>query len=72
VSYFKSSLDTKILDTLWNTYWINTLSANPLVTNAGYITSQIHDLGAKLEQIGSKSTSVLHERLSKLTKDSGR
>lgn len=51
VSYFKSALDTKILEALWNTYWVNTLSSNPLVTNSTYITSQISDLGAKLEQV---------------------
>ena len=48
---FKSSLDNKVLEALWKTYWVNTLSANPLVTNANYITSQLADLGAKLEQV---------------------
>ena len=31
VSYFKSSLDAKLLDLLWHKYWINTLSSSPLV-----------------------------------------
>lgn len=53
VSYFKSSLDTKVIDALWNTYWVNTLASNPLVTNASYVNSQIYDLGAKLEQVST-------------------
>ena len=31
VSYFKSSLDTQLLDLLWNKYWVNTLSSSPLL-----------------------------------------
>jgi hypothetical protein len=30
VSHFKSSLDTKVLDLLWNKYWVATLSQSPL------------------------------------------
>lgn len=51
VTYFKSSLDNKVLEALWNTYWVNTLSSNPLATNSNYITSQMSDLGAKLKQV---------------------
>ena len=32
VSYFKSTLDQKLLDSLWNKYWINTLSSSALLT----------------------------------------
>ncbi len=32
VSYFKSSLDSHLLDLLWNKYWVNTLSSNALLT----------------------------------------
>lgn len=31
VSYFKSSLDNRILDSLWNKYWVNTLSSSSLL-----------------------------------------
>jgi COP9 signalosome complex subunit 5 len=31
VSHFKSSLDTKLLDLLWNKYWVATLSQSPLL-----------------------------------------
>ena len=32
VSYFKSKLDNKLLDLLWNKYWVNTLSSSPLIS----------------------------------------
>lgn len=32
VSYFKSSLDRKLLELLWNKYWVNTLSSSSLLT----------------------------------------
>uniref|UniRef100_A0A1I7XRS6 COP9 signalosome complex subunit 5 n=1 Tax=Heterorhabditis bacteriophora TaxID=37862 RepID=A0A1I7XRS6_HETBA len=51
VSFFKSELDSHILNALWNTYWLNTLSSSPLVTNAGYINNQICDLSLKLRQV---------------------
>lgn len=50
VSYFKSTLDRKLLDSLWNKYWVNTLSSSSLLTNADYTTGQIFDLSDKLEQ----------------------
>lgn len=50
VSYFKSSLDRRLLELLWNKYWVNTLSSCSLLTNADYTTAQIFDLTDKLEQ----------------------
>jgi COP9 signalosome complex subunit 5 len=50
VTYFKSSLDSHLLDLLWNTYWVNTLSSCSLQTNASYTTQQITDLNQKLER----------------------
>ena len=29
-TFFKSSLDSTLLDLLWNKYWINTLSSSPI------------------------------------------
>merc|ERR1712106_240025 len=49
ISYFKSSLDKRLLDSLWNKYWVNTLSTCSLITNADYMTRQIYDLSDKLE-----------------------
>nr|SVE72344.1 EOG090X078Z [Daphnia similis] len=42
VSYFKSSLDRRLLDSLWNKYWVSTLSSSSLTT--------VSDLSEKLEQ----------------------
>ncbi|KAK1884869.1 COP9 signalosome complex subunit 5 [Dissostichus eleginoides] len=42
VTYFKSSLDRKLLELLWNKYWVNTLSSSSLLT--------VFDLSEKLEQ----------------------
>ena len=50
VTYFKSTLDRRLLDSLWNKYWVNTLSSYSLLTNADYITGQMIDLSEKLEQ----------------------
>lgn len=50
MSYFKSALDRRLLDSLWNKYWVNTLSSSSLLTNADYTTCQIFDLSEKLEQ----------------------
>ncbi|XP_065667592.1 COP9 signalosome complex subunit 5 isoform X2 [Hydra vulgaris] len=50
MSYFKSSLDQKLLDSLWNKYWVNTLASSSLLTNVDYITNQVMDLSEKLEQ----------------------
>ncbi|XP_041357618.1 COP9 signalosome complex subunit 5-like [Gigantopelta aegis] len=50
ISYFKSALDRKLLESLWNKYWVNTLSSSSLLTNADYTTGQIFDLADKLEQ----------------------
>jgi len=85
VSYFKSSLDSQLLDLLWNKYWVNTLSSNPLYTNRDYTAGQISDLAEKLEQA---ETQLVHSgrmggffvpekkkddsQLSKITKDSSK
>lgn len=61
IEHFKSSLDGKLLDLLWNKYWQNTLSQSPLITNRAYTTAQIHDLGEKLAQT---NTAVLNRQSS--------
>lgn len=40
VSYFKSSLDSHLLDLLWNKYWVNTLSSCSMIT-VGFSTKQL-------------------------------
>ncbi|KAJ4404620.1 COP9 signalosome catalytic subunit rri1 [Didymella pomorum] len=50
VSHYKSTLDAKLLEALWNKYWVQTLSASPLMTNREYGTKQISDLARKITQ----------------------
>ncbi|PWN44857.1 Mov34-domain-containing protein [Ceraceosorus guamensis] len=50
IEHFKSSLDTSLLDLLWNKYWASTLSQSPLVVNRSYATGQIKDLSDKLSK----------------------
>lgn len=49
VSHYKSSLDGKILEALWNKYWVQTLSSSPLISNRDYGTKQIRDLAHKMD-----------------------
>ncbi|KAF2821951.1 Mov34-domain-containing protein [Ophiobolus disseminans] len=55
VSHYKSSLDTKILEALWNKYWVQTLSSSPLISNRDYGTKQISDLARKIQQENTSS-----------------
>ena len=48
ISYFKSSLDTQLLDMLWHKYWVNTLASSPLITTRDLATGQITDICALL------------------------
>jgi COP9 signalosome complex subunit 5 len=53
VSHYKSSLDAKLLEALWNKYWVQTLSSSPLISNREYGTKQISDLARKMQQESS-------------------
>ncbi|KAF1849548.1 Mov34-domain-containing protein [Cucurbitaria berberidis CBS 394.84] len=50
VTHYKSSLDAKLLEALWNKYWVQTLSSSPLISNRDYGTKQISDLARKTQQ----------------------
>lgn len=51
VEHFKSELDKGLLEGLWNKYWVQTLAQNPLLTNREYSSSQMLDLGSKIEEV---------------------
>jgi COP9 signalosome complex subunit 5 len=55
VTHFKSTLDSHLLDLLWNKYWISTISQSPLYTNREYTNAQIHDHSLKLKSAANKS-----------------
>lgn len=60
VSHFKSTLDSKLLEALWNKYWVGTLSSSPLLTNRDYGTKQIADLASKVKQ--AEKAAAAHAR----------
>jgi COP9 signalosome complex subunit 5 len=53
VSHYKSTLDTHLLELLWNKYWVQTLSQSPLFTNREYSSKQMLDLSNKIRQAGT-------------------
>ncbi|KAK4137233.1 hypothetical protein BT67DRAFT_370717 [Trichocladium antarcticum] len=50
VEHFKSTLDTKLLELLWNKYWVQTLAQNPLLSNRDYASSQMLDVGQRAHE----------------------
>ncbi|KAI1317627.1 COP9 signalosome complex subunit 5 [Xylariaceae sp. FL0255] len=64
ISHFKSTLDTHLLELLWNKYWVQTLSQSPLLTNRDFGNKQMNELGSKMReamlavQRGSKSSGM--------------
>ncbi|KAK9332432.1 JAB1/Mov34/MPN/PAD-1 ubiquitin protease-domain-containing protein [Lipomyces starkeyi] len=66
VSHFKSSLDAKLLELLWNKYWISTLSQSALLTNREYASQQMLDLSNKIAKaessIGASISALLGAR----------
>jgi len=54
VSYYKSSLDSKVIDILWNKYWISTLSKNSITQSHDYYCDRICDLSKKIPASVSK------------------
>jgi len=68
IETFKNSIDTTLLQLLWNKYWIDTLSSSPLLHNRSFTNRMIQDCAQKLEQIDTAALSqsrlvrmVMHE-----------
>jgi COP9 signalosome complex subunit 5 len=53
VEHFKSTLDARLLQLLWNKYWVQTLSQSHLVTNREYGQKQMRDLGHKVRELAT-------------------
>eukprot|EP00927_Polykrikos_kofoidii_P086025 TRINITY_DN9518_c1_g1_i2.p1 TRINITY_DN9518_c1_g1~~TRINITY_DN9518_c1_g1_i2.p1 ORF type:complete len:360 (-),score=67.29 TRINITY_DN9518_c1_g1_i2:48-1127(-) len=64
IETFKNSMDTTILELLWNKYWIDTLSSSPLLHNKDFTNRTIQDCVQKLEQIEPSTLSQPKFRLS--------
>ncbi len=41
---------------MWNKYWVDTLSASPLIANREFAAGQVADVAEKLEQAESGLT----------------
>lgn len=50
-SFFKSKLDSQILEALWNDYWVQTLSSSPLLNNSEYLTKAISNIATKMDMV---------------------
>ena len=81
ISHYKSTLDTHLLELLWNKYWVSTLSQSPLFTNREYSSKQMMDLSqkirnlngtvAKMSSIGAR-TAHKDLQIEKMVKDSNK
>ncbi|CCU75067.1 COP9 signalosome complex subunit 5 [Blumeria hordei DH14] len=60
ISNFKCSLDTYLLELLWNKYWVQTLSQNPLLNNREYSSKQMLDLSTKIKMVESSLARTSH------------
>ena len=69
VTHFKSSLDSHLLDLLWNKYWISTIAQSPLYTNREYTNNQIYDHALKLRSASGKSRLTTAPSMSGRPKD---
>lgn len=58
ISHYKSTLDTHLLELLWNKYWVSTLSQSPLFTNREYSSKQMLDLSAKIRNADKALTAA--------------
>ncbi|KAG7272294.1 hypothetical protein CRUP_014179 [Coryphaenoides rupestris] len=78
VMYFKSSLDRKLLELLWNKYWVNTLSSSSLLTVQTLTTPRARSWSSLRLKLGRGSFMLgldTHDRksedkLAKATRDS--
>ncbi|RFU34966.1 hypothetical protein B7463_g1403, partial [Scytalidium lignicola] len=82
VSHFKSTLDTHLLEQLWNKYWVQTLSQSPLFANRDYSSKQMLDLKSRIFQtangisrsgrasMGAVANRGLEQQLEKVVRDS--
>jgi COP9 signalosome complex subunit 5 len=65
VSYYMSTMDTKLLKYFWNSYWVQTLSGNKLSGTSAYLNSQLSNIGSILQGISTgkeeKATPLLNK-----------
>ncbi|KAI4137819.1 MAG: hypothetical protein L6R39_007079 [Caloplaca ligustica] len=81
ISHYKSSLDSYLLELLWNKYWVSTLSQSPLFTNREYSSKQMLDLSQKIQNAekslqayarGGSRINTKDSQLDKVVRDSNK
>ncbi|KAJ1830366.1 COP9 signalosome catalytic subunit rri1 [Coemansia sp. RSA 2706] len=55
VSYFKSTLDQRLMERLWRKHWVNTLSQSPLITNSAFTTQMVNEIAEKINMFSRDS-----------------
>jgi len=50
VTHFKSTLDTRILEVLWDRYWVATITSSPLLKNHDFTSKQMQDLARRVSR----------------------
>ena len=63
ISYFKSPLDSHMLDLLWNKYWVNTLSSSPLLATRELACGQLRDVGEQRAPSAGSLCHLMHPHL---------
>lgn len=63
IEIYKNSVDTALLELLWNKYWIDTLSSSPLLHNRSFTNKMVQDCVQKLEQIDTAAVSQFRFRM---------
>jgi len=63
IEIYKNSIDTALLELLWNKYWIDTLSSSPLLHNRSFTNKMVQDCVQKLEQIDTAAVSQFRFRM---------
>ena len=61
-NFFKSGLDTDLLDRVWNEYWIHTLSSSPLLSNQDMICKTVINVVDKVKKLNMGNVSSYGSR----------
>lgn len=61
ISHFKSAMDAQLLESLWNKYWVMTLSQSPLIS-VSVTPSQLAQFGGPFRSSKSTADMGLMER----------
>eukprot|EP00055_Hartaetosiga_balthica_P009294 m.36628 g.36628 ORF g.36628 m.36628 type:complete len:350 (-) comp6689_c1_seq1:4244-5293(-) len=62
VSFFKSSLQNLMLESLWSKYWVNTLSSSSMANGDEYESKQICDISQKVKKHTDPSRGMVRIR----------